>query len=376
MTRTPDLIVVGAGVVGAACAMYAAQRGLAVLVLDAGSPAGGATSAGMGHIVVMDDSPAQLELTAYSRGLLAGLELELPHSAEYQRCGTLWVAATEAELDDARIKCALYQSQGLRAELLDAAALAGAEPSLRPGLAGALLVPDDGVLYQPAFTRWLLQRAVRSGASVRTGVQVQSLARHGVQSTDGLVAGGAVLVAAGVDTVRLLPSLPIVPRKGHLAVTARLPGLVHHQLVELGYVRSAHVMSGESVAFNVQPRRTGQLLIGSSRELVGCEMSINRELLGRMLERAVSFMPRLTQIDVLRVWTGLRPATPDKLPFIGRCRDRENTWAAAGHEGLGITTALGTGALVAALLAGDVAPISPEPYRLDRALEPAGAAHG
>lgn len=376
MTRTPDLIVVGAGVVGAACAMYAAQRGLRVLVLDAGLPAGGVTSAGMGHIVVMDDSPAQLELTAYSRGLLAGLEPELPRSAEYQRCGTLWLAAIAAELDEARRKCEVYRSQGLRAELLDAVALAEAEPSLRPGLAGALLVPDDGVLYQPAFTRWLLQRAVRSGAEVRTGVQVQSLARHGVQSTTGPVAGGAVLVAAGVDTVRLLPSLPIVPRKGHLAVTARLPGLVHHQLVELGYLRSAHEMSGESVAFNVQPRVTGQVLIGSSRELSGCDLAVNRQLLGRMLERAVSFMPRLAQLDVLRVWTGLRPATPDKLPFIGRCHDRENSWAAAGHEGLGITTALGTGALVAALLAGDATPIDPEPYRLDRVLEPAGAAHG
>ena len=376
MTGSPDLIIVGAGVVGAACAMYGAERGLGVLVLESNSPASGVTSAGMGHIVVMDDSPAQLELTAFSRSLLAGLAAELPAAVEYQRCGTLWIAASAEEMDDAKAKCALYQAQGLRAELLDPLALAEAEPELRAGLAGALLVPDDGVLYQPAFTRWLLDRAVRAGAIVRTGVRVQGLSRHGVLTTEGPVAGGAVLVAAGVESAQLLPSLPIVPRRGHLAITTRVPGMVHHQLVELGYLQSAHSMTGASVAFNVQPRRTGQLLIGSSRELAGSDLAINRQILGRMLGRAVEFMPRLAQLDVLRVWTGLRPATPDKLPLIGCCPDRDTIWVAAGHEGLGITMALGTAALVTALHAGEQPPVDAAPFRLDRIAQLAGAPNG
>jgi glycine/D-amino acid oxidase-like deaminating enzyme len=376
MTRSPDLVIIGAGVVGAACAMYAAQRGFKVLVLERWTPASGATSAGMGHIVVMDDSPAQLSLTSFSRSLLGNLALELPAGVEYARCGTLWIAASSAELDDARAKGELYRANGLNADLLDEVALAEAEPELRRGLAGALRVADDGVLYQPVFTRWLLERAVGAGAEVRTGVRVTGLARHGVNTSAGPIAGGAVLVAAGVDAVELLPELPMIPRKGHLAVTTRAPGMAHHQLVELGYLRSAHTMSGTSVAFNVQPRATGQLLVGSSRELSGRDTSINRQVLAQMLQRAVEFMPRLAQLDVLRVWTGLRPATPDKLPLIGACPGRERVWVAAGHEGLGITTALGTGALVIALFAGEPPPLDAEPFRVDRTAEPAATSHG
>jgi glycine/D-amino acid oxidase-like deaminating enzyme len=376
VTRQPDLIVVGAGVVGAACALHAAEAGLRVLVLERDMPAGGVTSAGMGHIVAMDDSPAQLALTAYSRGLLAGLAAELPPDVEYDACGTIWVAATADELEAARGKCALYHAQGLAAELLDAAALAQAEPHLRPGLAGGVLVPDDGVLYQPAFTRWLLDRARRTGATVQSGVAVRALSRHGVLTTAGPMASGATLIATGTDTCALLPPLPVIPRKGHLAVTTRAPGMARHQLVELGYLQSAHAMTRSSVAFNVQPRRTGQLLIGSSRELVGPDRSVNHDVLGRMLARAVSFMPAIASVDVLRVWTGLRPATPDGLPFIGQAPDRDRVWVAAGHEGLGITTALGTGAITAALLTGSESPVDAAPYSPDRIAEPAGSSHG
>jgi glycine/D-amino acid oxidase-like deaminating enzyme len=376
MTRQPDLIVVGAGVVGAACAMYAAEAGLRVLVLERGLPAGGVTSAGMGHIVAMDDSPAQLALTAYSRGLLAQFAGELSPDVEYEACGTIWVAATPDELDAARAKCELYHAHGLGADLLDATSLRATEPHLRQDLAGGVLVPDDAVLYQPAFTRWLLDRARRAGATVQAGVSVRGLSRHGVQTSAGPIAAGAMLVATGTDASELLPALPIIPRKGHLAVTARVPGMARHQLVELGYLQSAHAMTASSVAFNLQPRRTGQLLIGSSRELVGPDRSINQDVLGQMLARAVSFMPAIASVDVLRVWTGLRPATPDGLPFIGRVAERDRVWVAAGHEGLGITTALGTGALAAALLTGAEPPIDPAPFSPDRIAEPAGAAHG
>lgn len=376
MSRQPDLIIVGAGVVGAACAMYAAEAGLRVLVLERGRPAGGVTSAGMGHIVAMDDSPAQLALTSYSRGLLARLATELPPAVEYESCGTIWVAATPDEVAAARAKCALYLEYGVGAELLDAASLRSAEPHLRQGLAGGLLVPDDAVLYQPAFTRWLLDRAQQAGATVQGGVTVRVLSRYGVQTSAGPIASGATLIATGTDTCELLPGLPIIPRKGHLAVTARVPGMARHQLVELGYLQSAHAMTASSVAFNVQPRRTGQLLIGSSRELVGPDRSINHDILGQMLTRAVSFMPAIAGVDVLRVWTGLRPATPDGLPFIGRTAERDGVWVAAGHEGLGITTSLGTGAIAAALLTGADPPIDAAPFSPDRSAEPAGASHG
>src|SRR5207253_1119670 len=119
-----------------------------------------------------------------------------------------------------------------------------------------------------------------------------------------------------------------------------------------GYLTSAHVMTSESVAFNVQPRATGQVLIGSSRELVGWDATINRAILSRMVARAAEFMPALGDLSIVRCWTGFRPATDDKLPLIGWWEEIPGLLVAAGHEGLGITTATGTAEIIAALVTG------------------------
>src|ERR1044071_5342783 len=93
--KSLDVIIVGAGIVGAACAAECARAGLKVLVLDRGPIAGGTTAAGMGHIVVMDDSDAQFSLTHFSRTLWQQLSPQLPADVEYDPCGTLWLAADE-----------------------------------------------------------------------------------------------------------------------------------------------------------------------------------------------------------------------------------------------------------------------------------------
>ena len=365
MGESFDAIVVGAGIVGAACAAALADDGHRVVVLDAGFAAGGTTAAGMGHLVVMDDSPEQLALTAYSARLWAELAGELPRAVEYERCGTLWVAEDDAQLEILHDKAATYARAGLRCEVLDPKGLAASEPHLRHGLTGGLLVPSDAVVYQPVATLELLRRARARGAAVREGCHVESVIPRGVCLQGGEVLRGDVVVnAAGASAAALVPDLPVVPRKGHLVITDRYPGLCSHQLVELGYLTSAHTMTSESVAFNLQPRATGQVLIGSSRELVGWDASLNRRVVRQMLARAHGFMPALASASLLRIWTGFRPATPDKLPLIGAWEGIPGLWVAAGHEGLGITMALGTARLIADLVAGrstaiDAAPFSP-----------------
>ena len=368
MTRRPDVIIVGAGIVGAACAYYLSRAGRRVAVLDQAFAGGGTTAAGMGHVVVMDDSEAQFALTAWSQRLLDDVLPALPPAAEFERAGTLWVAEDEPQLAQARRKLAFYLARGVEAELLDAAALATTEPMLRPGLAGGLRVPHDGVLYPPAVARWLLGEAARHGATLEEGVRVEEIVPRGVRTAAGLLAADFVVNAAGAEAARLTPGLPIVPRKGHLVITERAPGFCRHQVVELGYLQSAHTMSAASVAFNLQPRATGQLLLGSSRELAGWDASINREVLGRMIRRGVHFMPGLARLNAIRTWTGFRPATPDKLPLIGRWPAVEGLWIAAGHEGLGITTALGTGAMLMDLIAGRRSAIDSAPFAPARAL--------
>ena len=363
-----DAIVVGAGIVGAACAHALARDGRRVLVLDAHYAAGGTTAAGMGHLVVMDDSPAQLALTALSTARWRELAPALPPSVEHEPCGTIWIAADESELDAVQAKQRTYAAHGIASEALGARALAELEPNLRPGLAGGLLVPGDGVVYQPRATLWLLEQARAAGAVVREGCRVDRIGAHAVHCGDAVLHADVVVNAAGAEAPKLTPELPIVPRKGLLAITDRYPGFVRHQLVEMGYLASAHTMTTESVAFNVQPRVTQQVLVGSSRELVGWDATLDRRVLARMLARAVAFMPAIARLSVIRAWTGFRPATPDKLPLIGAWPATPGLWIAAGHEGLGITTSLGTARILADLIAGREPPLDATPFAPARAL--------
>jgi glycine/D-amino acid oxidase-like deaminating enzyme len=366
-STSPDAIVIGAGLVGASTALALAEAGLRVTLIEGDFAGSGSSGAAMGHLVVMDDSPAQLALTAHSRRRWHALAETLPAESEEERCGTLWIAASDEELAGASDRMHGYATAGVRAELLNAAQLQRAEPALRPGLAGALLVPDDGVCYPPTVARELVRRAGARGVVVRDRCRVRAVTSGRVLLEDGAsLHAGAIVVAAGVESPTLVPGLPIVPRKGHLVITDRRPGTVHHQLVELGYLHSAHSFGGASVAFNVQPRQNGQLLIGSSRELVGTDPTINRSLVHAMLARATSFLPIVAHARALRTWVGFRPATADKLPLIGPWPAIPGVWIAAGHEGLGITMAPGTADLIVAGVTGSAPPVDPSPFRPDR----------
>ncbi|MEZ5401896.1 MAG: FAD-dependent oxidoreductase [Bryobacteraceae bacterium] len=353
---TFDAAIVGAGIVGAACADSLARAGLRVVVIERAVPGGGATAAGMGHIVAMDDSEGQFVLTRYSRDLWDARSDELPRDIEFERRGTLWVAADAEEMRTVETKQAWYVSRGVKAEKLDSKQLIAAEPNLRHGLAGALRVPTDSVIYAPCAAKWLLRRA----QLIRT--EVTRIAAGTVNLRDGgKVNAPAIVIAAGVDT-HLLPGLSVRPRKGHLAITDRFPGFVRHQLVELGYLKSAHGHDNESVAFNIQPRSTGQVLIGSSRQYEAGGAEVEPAILARMLRRAVDYMPALARLPVIRAWAGFRAATPDSLPLIGPHPSLRGVWIATGHEGLGITTSLATGELIAASITGQPPPIPIEPY--------------
>src|SRR6187431_377598 len=122
--KTFDVVIVGAGIVGSACAAECAREGLSVAIVEAGIIGGGATAAGMGHLVVMDDSEAQFALTRYSQVLWNELQDELPQTVEYDACGTIWVAADDEEMAEVRRKQRYYSERGVAVEVLDEKSLA------------------------------------------------------------------------------------------------------------------------------------------------------------------------------------------------------------------------------------------------------------
>lgn len=367
MTNAFDVVVIGAGIAGCACARELSEAGIQVALIDQSIPAGGATAAGMGHIVAMDDSPAQLALTHYARSLWHKLAPELPAAVEYEERGTLWIAADDEEMAHVRVKHDIYTQAGIRTEVLDAVALAEAEPRLRRGLHGALFVPDDAVLYPPAAAQSLLDAARRRGAHVLHGKVTRAAAGVLTLSDGTTLASDHIVIATGTDTT-LVPWLPLRKRKGHLVITDRYPGLIRHQLVELGYLKSAHSTTADSVAFNIQPRMTGQLLIGSSRQYDQEDTAADPAIIDRMLHRAAAYIPQLASLSALRVWTGFRAATADKLPLIGPTHDA-TLYLMMGFEGLGITLAPAAARLLADHLLGRKPAIDPAPYLPQRFIQ-------
>lgn len=354
-----DLIIVGAGIIGTACADYASQEGLRVAIIEPGPIGGGATAAAMGHLVAMDDDPAELALAQYSLQLWEDFTAVRP--IEYSRCGSLWVASNDVEYAHIPDKIARLAAAGVHAELIDSEQLYRLEPALQRGLPGGMRVAREAVVYPPAMARHLLDRAYARGAVLYTN-RVVALTPDGVQLDDHTRLSGSVLVATGCALQTLLPRLPMRARKGHLVITDRYPGIIQHQLLELGYADSAHGDADSSVAFNVQPRPTGQILIGSSREYGSDTPDVSLPMVRRMLERAFRYLPSLRALDALRIWTGFRPVSADGLPYLGRVPEHAHVWVAAGHEGLGITTSLGSARVVIDQWLGRATAIDARPY--------------
>ncbi len=357
-----EVIVVGAGIIGCACAAALAKLGKQVTIIESEIVGGGATAAGMGHLVVMDDNPAELALTAYSLELWRELVSTNASGHEYHACGTLWVAIDDEEMAAAHTKQKTLNMHGIASERLNASALYEAEPSLRPGLAGGLLVRQDALVYPPKCAQILLEQALAAGAKLLRA-EVTALIEQGVRLADGSEHHAAhIVIANGIAATSLMPELPLRHKKGHVLITDRYPGMIRHQLVELGYIKSAHASEGDSVAFNLQPRPTGQIMVGSSRQFDVTDKNVEPKILAQMLQHACSFVPSLTSLKALRSWTGFRCASPDGLPLIGPHPWRAGVWLASGHEGLGITTSLATAELISNQMMRRNCKINPAPY--------------
>ncbi len=340
-----DVIIVGGGIIGCACAASLARAGLKVRLIEPSTIGGGTTAAGMGHLVVMDDNPAELALTRYSLELWRQLvtdNIAESQRHEYSQCGTIWVAADDEEMAAAEAKQNVLRENGIACDMLTASQLQQTEPQLRAGLSGGLLVHQDALVYPPKSAKILLDIASTHGAQLQRAT-VSELIEGGVKLDDGsTIFATHVIIANGIAANQLIDDLPLRYKKGHLIITDRYPQFIRHQLVELGYIKSAHASDGDSVAFNLQPRPTGQVFVGSSRQFDVTHKEIDPDMLRKMLAQACHYVPALANLHAIRAWTGFRAATPDGLPYIGPHPNRPHVWMATGHEGLGITTSLAT----------------------------------
>ncbi|MER7777715.1 FAD-binding oxidoreductase [Streptomyces sp. NPDC096191] len=372
---TCDVVVVGAGMVGAACALYAAREGLDVIVVDRGHVAGGTTGAGEGNLLVSDKEPGpELDLALLSARLWTALAGELGREVEYEQKGGVVVATTPEALTGLETFAAGQRAAGVEAVAVPADRLPDLEPQLAPGLAGAVHYPQDAQVM-PALAAAHLLRA--SGARLHTGRTVTGFLRgpdgavRGVRTDRGALHAPAVVNAAGPwgGEVASLAGvrLPVLPRRGYVLVTEPLPPRVRHKVYAADYVAD---VASDSAALQTSPvvegTAAGPVLIGASRERVGFDRSVSLPALRALASGATRLFPFLARVRALRAYAGFRPYLPDHLPAVGADPRVPGLYHACGHEGAGIGLSTGTGHLVAGLLSGARPPLDLAPFRPDR----------
>ncbi|MFJ7591961.1 NAD(P)/FAD-dependent oxidoreductase [Streptomyces sp. NPDC097617] len=378
-----DVVIIGAGVVGAACAYYAARAGLSVAVVDRGPVAGGTTGAGEGNLLVSDkEAGPELDLALLSTRLWTELAAVLPREIEYEPKGGLVVAPDEATVKALRAFAEGQRAAGVDTVEVAADALHDLEPHLAPGLAGGFHYPQDAQV-QPAQAAARLLAA--SGARVHLGEEATEIlldrgAVRGVRTPHRELLAPAVVNAAGTWGGRIAAlagvTLPVLPRRGFVLVTEPLPRVVRHKVYAADYI--ADVASGSAALQSsavVEGTPSGPVLIGATRERVGFDRTLSTEALRRLAAQAAALFPVLADIRVMRTYHGFRPYLPDHLPAIGPDPRRPGLLHACGHEGAGIGLAPATALLVAAALTGDEPPLPVHPFRPDRfAADPESAA--
>ncbi|MCF3173087.1 FAD-binding oxidoreductase [Streptomyces sioyaensis] len=371
-------MIVGAGVVGAACAYYAGRSGLSVAVVDRGPVAGGTTGAGEGNLLVSDKEPGpELALALLSTRLWRELAAELPPEIEYETKGGLVVAADEPGMTSLRAFRAAQGEAGVESTDLPGDRLRDVEPHLAPGLAGGVLYPQDAQV-QPALAAAHLLRA--SGARLHLGAEVTAVLRgpggavRGVRTPRGDLLAPAVVNATGTWAGRLASlagvTVPVLPRRGYVLVTEVLPRVVRRKVYAADYV--ADVASGSAALQTsavVEGTPAGPVLIGASRERVGFDRTLSADVLRRLAAQAAALFPVLAGVRVIRTYQGFRPYLPDHLPAIGPDPRAPGLLHACGHEGAGIGLAPATGRLIAAALTDTVSPLDARPFRPERFTE-------
>ncbi|MFG1646678.1 NAD(P)/FAD-dependent oxidoreductase [Amycolatopsis sp. NPDC049252] len=378
------VVVLGAGVVGAACARELSLAGFDVVVVDRGRPAGGTTSHGEGNLLVSDKAPgAELALAQLSNRLwprvIAEIAAEDPRAAaaaEFDAKGGIVVATTSAGAAALTAFAEAQAAAGVVTKSLTAHEVASLEPALTRSVVAAVHYPEDAQVQPAGAALALLGSALAHGARLRADTEVIGAVVAGGRIT-GVRVPGAVLDAdvvvnaagpwAGIVSERLGAPIAVRPRRGEVLVTTPMPGVVRHKVYDADYVGAVGADSGAlQTSAVVESTRGGTVLIGSSRRQAGFDDTLRPDVLSAIADKALRLFPALADAAVMRAYGGFRPYVDDHLPVVGPDPRLPNLWHATGHEGAGIGLSVGTALVLREMLTGAAVSCPVEEFTVDR----------
>ncbi len=373
-----DVVVIGAGVVGAACAYFLSISGASVAVVDRGWVAGGTSGAGEGNILISDkELGPELELALLSSRLWQELGDEVGPAIELETKGGLIVAASGGALTAVTALAEKQRAHGVEAVPVVADELTDLEPNISRELLGGVSYPQDMQVQPMLAAAHLLAAARLRGARLHLGCEVTGVVRgkggavQGVTTTGGSIPTRTVVNAAGTwagEIARLAGThLPIQPRRGFILVTEPLPVAIHHKVYTAEYVANvASRAEGLQTSTVVEGTRSGTVLIGATRERAAFDKTVSWEAIKRLAAGAISVFPFLSEVRALRTYFGFRPYCPDHLPMIGPDPRVPGLVHACGHEGAGVGLAAATGRLVSQVITGSETELPLDAFAPDR----------
>jgi D-hydroxyproline dehydrogenase subunit beta len=365
-----DVVVVGGGIVGCACAHALACRGLGVVVLERAGLAAGASGRNRGLLLPHPEPAAE---PLYREGVAGYRRLAEEGGIPFglRPTALLVVAADEAGMAELGRLAELRAAMGLGGEPLDPGTLAELEPCLAPDLAGGYRQDDGFELDPAAATLAMAEAARRAGAAFRTHEQAHRLLVEGGRVTGvlldgGPLAAGAVVLATGPWTrplaARAGVDLPVGGARGWLLQTAPLPWTLGHTLMDAGWsalsdaqgqgltvaeLAGAPPDPDAGTAFALQQGAAGHAVVGASLAASLREDAEQPETARGLARRALRFVPGLADVPVVATWSGVRPVTPDGHPLVGPVPGLDGLWVAAGHGPIGVMAAPATAAMLA-----------------------------
>jgi D-hydroxyproline dehydrogenase subunit beta len=424
-----DVVVVGAGIVGCACAFELASRGVSVCLVDRGPVSGGTTGLGEGNVLCCDKRPGpELALAARGLALYAEIEELLGEEAGVRRKGALvvhrdldgWAAepARVAGLREAGVSCSLLSADEVRSM----------EPALTGPLLGASVFRDDLQCAPRAIARGLAREAAALGARVLTGREVLSVllnggnegepeppdgegvrhvaadmslvcdeppagegVRHvsgnmvrfrdgpprveGVATREGPLLAAHVVLASGAWSAPLAASagvaLPLEPRKGQLVRLEQRPDFLRHKVIDGSYMAAVESDdAGLQASTVMETTLDGHVLVGSTRERRGFDTSVDPTVTDTLIAHAAQLAPGIADLNIDTAWAGLRPWLPGGLPAIGPTQAADGLFVATGHEGAGVAHGPITGRLIAQAICGEEPELDLAPFDPDRFAPP------
>jgi glycine/D-amino acid oxidase-like deaminating enzyme len=379
LPRKADVIIIGAGVIGASIAYHLSKENIQAVVLDKKEIATGSSSACEGLLLLQSKKPGiHLDMALDSIRRFPALVQELDHPIEYENKGGLVVIETEEELDAMQLFVEKQKKHSVDVSLLSTEQARQKEPALSENIIGATFSPLDSQVNPILLTLGFLGAAQKAGAKVFASTPVRAIeltaGRVTAVNTDrGKIETSVVINAAGTFAPEIGAlvnlTIPIKPRRGQILVTEATAPILKRCILSAMYIAAKfnpQIAEAGGVGFAVEQTANGNILIGSTREFVGFDKHTTDEGIQNIAGTILRVIPGLENLHVIRAFAGLRPYTPDGLPILGKVESIDGFIMAAGHEGDGITLAPVTGEMIARLVAAQAAPFPFDEFRLER----------